>query len=217
MKKQDIAVIGLGTFGEELALRLAEMGHNVLAVDIDEKKINEIKDRVTEAVVADATDIEVLEELRINNFNIIVLGMSSSFESIILTLTLLKKLGAGKVYVKANTDIQLEILLKIGADRVILTDKQAAHDLAVKITLPDIHEILEIDDKINLVEIKIPEKMDGKSLRELDLRKKYNINAFIYKNSDGKANLITDASLKLKEGDMLLVAGDKDKIIEAFA
>jgi trk system potassium uptake protein TrkA len=100
---------------------------------------------------------------------------------------------------------------------VILTDKQAAHDLAVKITLPDIHEILEIDDKINLVEIKIPQKMDGKSLRELDLRKKYNINAFIYKNSDGKANLITDASLKLKEGDVLLVAGDKDKIIEAFA
>jgi len=188
-----------------------------LAVDIDEKRVNEIKDRVPEAVVADATDIEVLEELRLNNFNIIVLGMSSSFESIVLTLTLLKKLGAKKVYVKANTDIQSEILLKIGADRVILTDKEAAHDLAIKITLPDIHEVLEIDDKINLVEIKIPQKMDGKSLRELDLRKKYNINAFIYKKADGQANLITDASLKLHEGDILLVAGDKDKIIEAFA
>lgn len=217
MKKQDIAVIGLGTFGKELALKLGEMGHNVLAVDIDEKRVNEIKDRVPEAVVADATDIEVLEELRLNNFNIIVLGMSSSFESIVLTLTLLKKLGAKKVYVKANTDIQSEILLKIGADRVILTDKEAAHDLAIKITLPDIHEVLEIDDKINLVEIKIPQKMDGKSLRELDLRKKYNINAFIYKKADGQANLITDASLKLHEGDILLVAGDKDKIIEAFA
>lgn len=217
MKKQDIAVIGIGTFGEELALKTTEMGHNVLVVDVDEKKINEIKDKVSEAVIADATDIEVLNELKLNNFDLIVLAMSSNFESIVLTLTLLKKLGAEKVYVKANTDIQSEILLKIGADRVILTDKEAAHDLAIKISLPNIYEILEIDENINLVEIQIPPSMNGKTLRELDLRKKYNINAFIHKNANGKAHLITDASMQLHEGDILLVAGDKDKILEAFS
>ena len=217
MKKQDVAVIGLGTFGEELALKLSEMGHNVLAVDLDEKKINEIKDKVTEAVVADATDIEVLNELKLNTFSLIVLAMSSNFESIVLTLTLLKKLGTKKVYVKANTDIQSEILLKIGADRVILTDKEAANDLAIKVSVPNIYEVLEIDDKINLIEIKIPSNMDGKTLRELDLRKKYNINAFIHKKTDGEAHLITDASMQLHEGDILLVAGDKDRIFEAFS
>jgi trk system potassium uptake protein TrkA len=217
MKKMDIAVIGIGTFGEELALKLVEMGHNVLVIDLNEKKVNEIKDKVAEAVVADATDIEVLNELKLNNFNLIVLGMSSNFENIILTLTLLKKLGAEKVYVKANTDIQSEILLKIGADRVILTDKEAAHDLAIKISLPNIYEVLEIDEKINLIEIQIPSNMNGKTLRELDLRKKYNINAFIHKNANGKAHLITDASMQLHEGDILLVAGDKTKIIEAFS
>jgi trk system potassium uptake protein TrkA len=216
MKKQDVAIIGLGTFGEELALKLTEMGHNVLVIDLDEKKINEIKDKVTEAVIADATDIDVLNELKLNTFNLVVLAMSSNFESIILTLTLLKKLGAVTVYVKANTDIQAEILLKIGADRVILTDKEVAEDLAIKITLPNIHKVLEIDDKINLIEIKIPPSMNNKTLMELDLRKKYNINALIHKKADGKAHLITDASMQLHEGDILLVAGDKNKIMEAF-
>ncbi|MDY6820634.1 MAG: TrkA family potassium uptake protein [Deferribacterota bacterium] len=220
MKKRDVAVIGLGIFGKELALKLASLGHNVLAVDLDEKKVEEIKDLVDEAIVADATDIDVLKELQLDRFSIVVLAMTSSFENIVLTLALLRKMSSNsnvKIYVKADTDLQAEVLSKIGADKVILPDKEVAYNVAHQITLPNLHKILNIDDNIDLVEVTVPGAMDGKSLQELDLRRKYNVNVFICKKNGGKADLVTDSSMKLYAGDILVVSGDKDNIMKVFA
>ena len=146
--KRDIAVIGLGTFGEALSKKLYDAGNNVLAIDTNSDKINHIKDYVTEAIAADATNENILMELNINKVEAVILCMSNNFENLILSLTYLKKIKAKKVYAKANTEIQKEILLKIGADEVILPEKEAALQLANKLDRPNIKEIFKIDDEI---------------------------------------------------------------------
>ncbi len=112
MKKKDVAVIGLGTFGYELALQLAQNGHHVLAIDTDDKKINQIKDEVDVALTADITDPDVLKKVQIDQFNYVILAMSSNLESIILSIVHMKKMKVPYIIGKANTPIQKEVYLK---------------------------------------------------------------------------------------------------------
>ena len=215
--KRDIAVIGLGTFGEALSKKLYDAGNNVLAIDTNSDKINHIKDYVTEAIAADATNENILMELNINKVEAVILCMSNNFENLILSLTYLKKIKAKKVYAKANTEIQKEILLKIGADEVILPEKEAALQLANKLDRPNIKEIFKIDDEIELIEVKVPPSIAGKSLTQLDLRKKYQITALILKKNGEKTNVITDPNSILEENDILLVTGEKNEVVKVFS
>ena len=212
----EICVIGLGIFGFEIAKKLTELGNNVLALDNKPSKINEIKDFVTEAIIGDATNPDVLKEINIKDFDSIILGMGSKLENLILCLTYLKKLGAKKIIAKANSLIQAEILEKIGADEIVLPEKEVAEKLANKLSNPDITELLSIDDNLKLIEVKVPEKFSGKTLMELDLRKKFNITALMIKK-DGKTKLITDPQLKFEAGDEVIVAGEVGKIQKAFS
>jgi len=211
----DICVIGLGIFGYEIAIKLTELGNNVLALDSKPAKINEIKDLVTEAIIGDATNPDVLKELNIKDFDIVILGMGSKLENLILCLTYLKKLGAKRIIAKANSLIQAEILEKIGADEIVLPEKEVAEKLANKLSNPDISELLSLDENLKLMEVKVPEKFTGKTLRELDLRKKYNITVLMMKK-DGKVKLMTNPELKFEKGDEIIVAGEIDKIQKAF-
>lgn len=215
-KAKDVLVIGLGIFGYELAVKLAKEGLNVLAVDKNTKIINQIKDEVTDALVADAANEEALKELSVDKFDKIILGLSSNFESLILCITYLRKLGAKNIIAKASTNIQKEILLKIGADEVILPEKEIATKLAEKIARPNILDFFELGDETAVATIKVPEKFYNKSLSEIDLRRKHNITAIILIR-DGRAKLIKDASLKLEKGDELVVAGEEDSIKKVFS
>ena len=210
-------MIGLGTFGEALSKKLYDAGNNVLAIDTNSDKINHIKDHVTEAVIADATNEEVLIELSINKVDVVILCMSNNFENLILSLTYLKKIKTNKVYAKANTEIQREILLKIGADEVILPEKEAALQLAGKISSPNVKEIFKLDDDIELVEVKVPPAMVGRSLTQLDLRRKHQITVLILKRNGEKANIITDPNIILEKNNILLVTGKKDNIVKLFS
>ncbi len=211
----EICVIGLGIFGYEIAKKLTELGNNVLALDNKPSKINDIKDEVTEAIIGDATNPEVLKELNIKDFDVIILGMGSKLENLILCLTYLKKLGAKKIIAKANSLIQAEILEKIGADEIILPEKEIAEKLAHKLSNPNITELLSLDENLKLIEVKVPEKLTGKTLRELDLRKRFNITALMIKKNS-KIRLITDPELKFEKGDEIIVAGNIENIQKAF-
>jgi trk system potassium uptake protein TrkA len=215
--KKDIAVLGLGIFGFRIATELSRKGHNVLAVDRDKTIVEQIKDNVTEAVIADVTDHGTLTELGIEKFDIVIIGIGSSFEQALLTLADLKKVGCKHVIAKANRKIHEELLLKIGADEVILPEREVAKRLADRISRPDMMEILTVDGDVSLISVAIPARMEGKSLLELDLRKEYQINAVMVKKNGSKTSIITNPNMVLHEGDELIVAGKEEDIIKAFA
>jgi len=213
--KYDIAIIGLGTFGFELAVRLAQEGHGILAIDIDEKKINAIKDFVPVAVQADVTDKDVLEKLEINNFDKVIFGMSNALETIILSITIMKKMKVNYIIGKANTYIKKEILLKIGADKVVLPEISTAIRLAEKISHPTILERYELDKNNSLLEVEIPSKFIGKTLSELDLRRKHGINV-VMKKDDTKTEVISNPNVEFKKGDIVFVIGSVNVIENLF-
>ena len=213
--KYDIAIIGLGTFGFELAIRLAKEGHGILAIDIDEKKINAIKDFVPVAVQADVTDKDVLEKLEIDKFDKVIFGMSSALETIILSITLMKKMKVKYIIGKANTYIKKEILLKIGADKVVLPEISTAIRLAEKISHPTILEKYELDAHNSLLEVEIPNKFIGKTLSQLDLRRKHGINV-VMKKDNTKTEVISNPNIEFKKGDIVFVIGSVPVIENIF-
>ena len=213
--KYDIAIIGLGTFGFDLAVRLAQEGHGILAIDIDEKKINDIKDFVPVAVQADVTDKDVLEKLEIDKFDKVIFGMSSALETIILSITHMKKMKVKYIIGKANTYIKKEILLKIGADKVVLPEISTAIRLAEKISHPTILERYELDKNNSLLEVEIPNKFVGKTLSQLDLRRKYGINV-VMKKDNIKTEVISNPNLDFKHGDIVFVIGSVAVIEKIF-
>ena len=141
--KNTFAVIGLGTFGSKLALELSQAGHSVVAIDRSKTIINDIKDKVTEALIADLTNPDTVKEIDVQNFDAIILGMSSHFEDLILTLTLIKQEGAKKIIAKANTDLQKRILLRLGADEVIQPEQAVAERLSKRLSMSNISDNIE--------------------------------------------------------------------------
>ncbi len=213
--KLDIAVIGLGTFGFELAVQLSRNGHSVMAIDSDEKKVRDIQDEVTVAITADVTDEDVLRKIEINKFDTVVLAMSSNLEAVILAIALMKKMKVPHIIGKANRYIQRDIFLQIGADEVIMPEVATARRLAERISYPNLLEKFEIDKRNYIVEVRIPARMAGKSLRDLDLRRKHNINVLMRKTAEGM-QLLRDADYRFSEGDILLVVGDEEQIKRLF-
>ncbi len=214
-ENKDIAVIGLGTFGYEIATKLHEYGHYVLAVDKNVEIINQIKDKVTIAVQADITDEDVIVRLDLEKFNKVILGMSDSLETLILAVTLLKKRNVNTVIAKANTHIQKEILLKVGADEVIQPEVFMAKMLVRKISYPYVLESLTVDSKNSLIEIYVPEKFSGKTLRELDLRNKFGIIVILKFNKD-RYQIVTNPETMLFHGEKIFVAGEEQKVLDVF-
>lgn len=214
--KLDITIIGLGTFGFTLAVHLSKKGHSILAIDMDEKKIKLIRDLVDIAIQADITDEEVLKKLELDKFDIIIFAMSSALESIILAVTYLRKMNVKRIIGKANTQIKKEILLKIGVDEVILPEISTAMLLAERIDNPRILDKFRIDDQNFLIEISVPKKFEGRSLGELDLRRKYGINVLMIKKKES-AEIITSPELRFFTGDVLVVVGEEGVVKKVFS
>ncbi|MBU8901155.1 MAG: TrkA family potassium uptake protein, partial [Victivallales bacterium] len=178
--KNTFAVIGLGTFGSKLALELSQAGHSVIAIDRSKNIINDIKDKVTEALIADLTNPDTVKEIDVQNFDAVILGMSSHFEDLILTLTLLKQEGAKKIIAKANTDIQKRILLRLGADEVIQPEEAVAERLSKRLSMNNVSDMFSFKGS-TIAEVRVPASLSGKSIRELDIRQKYNISLLLLK------------------------------------
>lgn len=215
MAKNSYAVFGMGTFGAKLATELARSGNTVLICDRDVARIEELKDKVSDAVIADVTIEEVVRELNVDKFDAVILGMSSYFESQVLALTLLKQAGAKKVFIKSKSAIQEKILYRLGADEVIQPELDVASRLARKLSLSNISDIFEFKGSA-IADVIVPPTLENIPLRELDLRGKHNITILLKYTPDGLNVCSIGPDTTLKAGDQLTVFGDQKSIIELF-
>ena len=209
------AVLGLGSFGSKLALELSNAGNNVVVVDRDKEQINALKDKVSEAIIADVSNPDVIKELDIKKFDATITAMSSHFEDLILALTLLKQEGAGKVIVKTNTSIQKRILLRLGADEVIQPDQDVAERLSKRLSMTNITDMFEFKGSY-IAEVNVPDSMDGKTIRELDLRNRFNIIVLLIKKPGKHIETVWNPDIELAKGDQLTVIGQEKAIIDVF-
>ena len=215
MKKSTYAVFGLGAFGSRLAVELSRAGNDVVAVDLDADRVNEIRDEVAKAIVADVSSEEVIRELNVDKFDAVILGMSSHFEAQILTLTLLRQEGAKRIFAKAGTRIQERILYRLGADEIILPEQDVAERLSRRLSLDNISDFFIFKGQA-IAEVIVPEKLAGKSLRELALRNRYNITVLTIGHGGGSPETVFDPETVLETGDQLTVFGNQKSIIELF-
>lgn len=213
--KNTFAVMGLGTFGSKLAVELSQAGHSVVAIDRSKNIINDIKDKVTEALIADITNQETIKEIDVQNFDAVILGMSSHFEDLILALTLVKQEGAKKIIAKANTDIQKRILLRLGADEVIQPEQAIAERLSKRLSMSNISDMFAFKGS-TIAEVKVPPSLSGKSIRELDIRQKHNISLLLIKKPGREVENIWNPDMVLEEGDELTIIGKEKSIIKVF-
>ena len=215
MAKNSYAVFGMGVFGTKLALTLASSGNTVLICDRNAARIEELKDKVSDAVIADVTNEEVIRELNVSKFDAIILGMSSYFENQVLALTLLKQAGAKKVFIKSTSLIQEKILYRLGADEVIQPELDVADRLSRRLSLANISDIFEFKGSA-IADVIVPESIADIPLRDLNLRGKYNITILLKYTPDGLNVCAIGPDTVLKAGDQLTVFGDQKSIIELF-
>ncbi len=213
--KSSYAVFGLGGFGSRLAEELANNGNNVVAVDIDSELALAIKDNVTEALTADVTNPDVIKELDVKKFDAVILCMSTHFEAQILALTFLKQEGAGKVIVKTNNPVQKRILMRLGADEVIEPEQDVAERLARNLSMDNIRDMFEFKGSF-IADVMVPDAMSGKSIKELDLRNKYNVTVLLIKKPGSGIETVWNPDVVLNVGDQLTVIGQEKAIMDLF-
>lgn len=209
------AVFGAGSFGSKVAVELSEAGHHVVVVDSDREAIMAIREQVTEALVADVSNPDVIRELGIKKFDAVIMAMSSHFEDMILALTIAKQEGAAKVYAKANNDIQKQILLRLGTDQVILPDQEIAERLCARLSMSKLEDMFEFKGSF-IAEVGIPEAMKRKSIKEANLRQKHNIIILLVKKPGQEMTTVWDPDMLLEEDDRMIVIGSEKAIREVF-
>lgn len=213
---KNILLIGLGRFGKHIAMQLNEMGHEIMAVDINEERVNRILPFVTNAQIGDSTDSSFLESLGIGNFDICFVTIGGSFQNSLETTSLLKELGANLVISRAERDVQEKFLLRNGADRVVYPEKQVAKWASIRYADDHILDYMEVDASHAIFEVEIPYEWIGKTIGELDIRKKHNINILAVKNEGGEIGVAISADTVLNDGSTLLVLGDYKTIQKCF-
>jgi len=209
-------VIGMGRFGEAVAKKLCELGHEVLAIDEDEAKIQNVSEYVTHSVIADAKEERVLRTLGVRNFDCAILAIGSDIADSVLITLALKELGLKEIICKAKEPRHKKILLKIGADRVIIPENEAGTKLAVQIADLNLIEYLELTEKYGLSEMNLPKKWISRTLIDLALRRKYGVTVVAVKKKadDDDFNMMPSPEYRFCEGDVLVLIGKKEDIDE---
>lgn len=204
--KREYAVIGLGRFGGSICEELSLEGMNVLAIDINEQKINEFKNIASHAVIADSTDESVLKDLGINNIDHVIVAIGDNIQASILTTVILTDLGIKKITVKAQNDYHEKILKRIGADHVVHPERDMGRRLAHSLISSNILDYLELSEDHSMVEVKAGKNLVGKTLIELDIRANYGCNVVAIRRGK-QMNVSPSAEDKLREDDVLVVIG----------
>ena len=215
MKQKTILLIGLGRFGLHIAKKLHELGHEIMAVDLNEEKINQAVPFVTDAQIGNSTNEDFLKSLGINNYDLCIVTISDDFQSSLETTSLLKELGAKKVISRAERDGQAKFLLRNGADEIVYPEKQLASWMAIKYSADHILDYIEIDNEHAIFEVSVPKEWIGKTIGEIDIRKLYGINILGIKD-ENKLSVDVIPSKVLSSELSLLVIGDYKKIQKCF-
>ena len=215
MARNNYAIFGLGSFGSKLALELSKAGNTVLACDINPQRVDEMRDKVTQAVIADVSSEETVKELNVAKFDAVILGMSSYFEKQILALTLIKQEGVRRVLAKANTSIQEKILYRLGADEVIQPEQDVAYRLSRRLSLSNIADMFEFKGSA-IAEVTVPGHLGGRTLRELDLRGKHQVTVLLLRKPGSTEETPPGPGTLIERGDQLTVFGSQQSIVQLF-
>lgn len=212
---KNILLIGVGRFGRHIAAQLAQLGHQVMAVDTDEERINEVMPFVTNAQIGDSTNAEFLRSLGIGNFDVCIVTISGNFQNSLETTSLLKELGAKCVVSRAERDVQAKFLLRNGADHIVYPEKQVAKWAAIRYTADHIFDYIEIDEQHAIFEVEVPEGWVGKSIGELDIRRKFGINILGIKRA-GKTDVSVTPETVLAKDETILALGEYKAMQKCF-
>lgn len=202
---KNVLLIGVGRFGRHIAMELFKLGYEVMAVDLDEERINDVLTFVTNAQIGDSTNEDFLKSLGIGNFDVCFVTISGNFQNSLETTSLLKELGAKYVVSRAERDVQAKFLLRNGADNVVYPEKQMAKWAAIRYTADHVYDYIEIDDQHDILEVKVPEAWAGKTIGELDIRKKFGINILALKSGDQIDIKIKPETVLLKDVNILVL------------
>lgn len=212
---KSVLLIGLGRFGRHIAMKLNELNHQVMAVDINEERVNSALPFVTNAQIGDSTNEDFLSSLGIRNFDVSIVTIGDNFQNSLETASLLKDLGAKKVIARASTGFQEKFLLRNGADEVVYPEKQLASWTAIRCTSNDILDYIELDGDYSIFEITIPDTWCGKTVVQLDIRKKYGIN-ILGVREDGELNMNVTPDTVLTRSKSILVLGHLKAVQKCF-
>ena len=199
-----ILIIGMGTFGTQIARRMSELRCEVMAVDTNEERINEILPYVTNACIGDCTNEEFMRSLGIRNYDVCIVSIGDNFQNSLETTALLKELGAKKVISRAQNDVQEKFLLRNGADETVYPEKQTAIRIATKEASDDILDAFQIERNVYIYDVRIPKEWNEKTIAGLDVRKKYQLNIIAVR---------VNGQLTVPMPDMILHAGDDVMVI----
>ena len=212
---KNILLIGTGRFGRHIAVQLSQLEHQVMAVDINEERINDVLPYVTNALIGDSTNVEFLRSFGIRNFDVCIVTISSNFQNSLETTSLLKELGAKCVVSRAERDVQAKFLLRNGADHVVYPEKQVAKWAAIRYTADHIFDYIEVDEQHAIFEVQVPAAWVGKSIGELDVRRKFGINILGIKRS-GKTDVSITPDTVLSSDITILALGKYKALQKCF-
>jgi len=212
---KSILLIGLGRFGRHIALKLNALNHQVMAIDHNEERVNALLPFVTNAQIGDSTNEEFLAALGVGNYDACIVAIGDNFQNSLETTYLLKELGARKIIARASKEMQEKFLLRNGADEVVYPEKQLASWTAIRCSSEHILEYIELDDEYAIFEVEIPSDWSGKSILELDIRKKHGIN-ILGVRTNGKLNMNITPNTVFGHGTSVLVLGQEKAVHKCF-
>ena len=212
---KNILLVGVGRFGRHIAIQLAQMGHQVMAVDTSEDRINDVLPFVTNAQIGDSTNADFLRTLGIGNYDVCIVTISGNFQNSLETTSLLKELGAKCVVSRAERDVQAKFLLRNGADHVVYPEKQVAKWAAIRYSSNHIFDYIEIDDQHAIFEVEVPEAWRGKNIGELDIRRRFGINILGIKRA-GETDVSVKQETVLTNDVTILALGEYKQLQKCF-
>lgn len=212
---KSILLIGLGRFGRHIAIKLDELNHQVMAVDNNESRVEAVLPYVRNAQIGDATNEDFIRSLGVSNFDVCIVAIGDNFQSSLETTSLLKELGAKMVVSRAARDVHAKFLLRNGADEVVYPEKQLASWTAIRYSADHIFDYVELDEEHGIFEISIPDAWIGKTVGELDIRKKYNVNIMALR-CNGVLDMNIASETLLGDDQTMLVLGNIKNIQKQF-
>ena len=212
---KSVLLIGLGRFGRGVAEKLNELHHQVLAVDKNEERVNEILPLVTDAQIGDATSESFLRTLGVDNFDVCIVTIGEDFQSSLETTSLLKELGAKKVVSRASREVHRKFLLRNGADDVVYPEGQLAAWTAIRHTTDHVLDYIALDEEYAIYDLLVPEDWHGKTVGGIDIRRKYNLNLLAVRGN-GHSSIAVTSDTMLQRNQTILVLGKWKDVQKCF-
>lgn len=211
---KSVLILGSGNFGSMLARQMNEQGYEIMIVDVRESLVNAVMPYVTDAQIGDCTNPNFLRSLGVSNYDLCVVTISENFQTSLETTSLLKELGARQVIARAKNEIQEKFLLRNGADEVVYPEKQVALRLATKYASEKILDFMQFDGGYSIYEMAIPSEWEGKTLPQLDVRRKYDINLIALRRNGSVS--IPRANDPFRKDDVVYAVGEMKKLYKCF-